>query len=145
MSAHDSTSKRYPPSQADVLEAFRQWLNTERHANYQISERPDEVNRNSPDIDYVLHDPTRPPKIAVEVSILTSSLSERERRALQAYRIAPQWRLVAYPPRGADPPLVVEQSLDEAACESLRNLYLRKALDQGNTLPDVRCENTHRW
>lgn len=62
--------KRYPPSEEDVLEAFRQWLNTERHANYQISERPDKEksNQNHPDIDFILNDPKSPPRIAVEVS-----------------------------------------------------------------------------
>ena len=68
MNANNSAVKRYPPLQDDVLEAFRQWRNTECHANYQISERPDEINRNQPDIDYILNDPKRMLKIAVEVS-----------------------------------------------------------------------------
>ena len=80
-------------------------------------------------------------------SIATSTpyLTDRQRQALHAYRTTPQWRLMAYPPRSVDTPLVVEQSLDEAGCVYLRNLYLRKALDQGSALPDVRCEDMHPW
>ena len=68
MSASESDSRRYPPSQDDVLETFRRWLNTERHANYQIDDRPDKTYRNRPDIDYILDDPQTTPRIAVEVS-----------------------------------------------------------------------------
>lgn len=60
--------ERWPPSQAEIIEAFLKWLNAERRAHYVITERPDEVNRNRRDIDYVLDDPDRPPRIAVEVS-----------------------------------------------------------------------------
>lgn len=65
--------KKYPPDPADVLEGFRRWLNTERQANYIVVAQPDEVNRSSKDIDYVLEDRTRPPEVAVEVSSLWRS------------------------------------------------------------------------
>ena len=65
--------RQYPPSQDDVLEVFRRWLNEQRLANYTIAERPDKVNRNSRDIDYVLNSSDRPTKIAVEVSSIWRS------------------------------------------------------------------------
>ncbi len=60
--------ERYPPSQNEVVEAFRRWLNAERRANYAIVAEPDKVNRTRREIDYVLADPDRSPRIAVEVS-----------------------------------------------------------------------------
>lgn len=61
--------RRYPPDAADVLEAFRRWLNRDRSTNYMVVAKPDETNRNTKDIDYVLEDSqAKRPKLAVEVS-----------------------------------------------------------------------------
>lgn len=43
-------------------------MNEQRRANYEILERPDKVNRNRRDIDYILESANRLPRIAVEVS-----------------------------------------------------------------------------
>jgi hypothetical protein len=81
----------------------------------------------------------------VLIAAVIAPLNDHDRYILHNYRMAPQWQLVAYPPRSADAPMVVETSLDEPACEARREHYLRKALDSGGVLPDVRCENTHPW
>src|SRR5215472_8050458 len=61
--------RKYPPDEEDVLEAFRLWLNRERSANYVVVAKPDETNRNTKDIDYVLEDRRiTASKVAVEVS-----------------------------------------------------------------------------
>jgi hypothetical protein len=58
----------YPPSQENVLAVFLGALNTERAAKYVVIGRPDEVERNRAEVDYVLRDDARHPEIAVEVS-----------------------------------------------------------------------------
>jgi len=60
--------KRYPPAQGEVLDTVIKALNTERGAKYMIAGRPDEVERNRPEVDYILRDDARPPEIAAEVS-----------------------------------------------------------------------------
>jgi len=61
--------RKYPPDAGDVLEALRRWLNRERSANYMVVAKPDEKNRTTKDIDYVLEDSqVKPPTLAVEVS-----------------------------------------------------------------------------
>ena len=65
--------KRYPPSEDDVLETFRCWLNANRPANYAVASRPDETERTTPAIDFILQDPDTRHEIAVEVSSLWRS------------------------------------------------------------------------
>ena len=60
--------EKYPPSQAEVLDAFIRALNVERRANYVIAGRPDEVERNLAEVDYILRDSARSAEIAAEVS-----------------------------------------------------------------------------
>jgi hypothetical protein len=60
--------ERYPPSQGEVLDAFIKALNTQRRAKYEIVGKPDEVERNVAEVDYILRDHSRPPEIAAEVS-----------------------------------------------------------------------------
>jgi hypothetical protein len=81
----------------------------------------------------------------VLLSLLTAPLTDHGRQKLYDYRMALQWQLVAYPSRSADAPLVVATALDEPTCKARQEHYLRKALDSGGVLPDIRCENTHPW
>src|SRR5690242_3705905 len=64
----------YPPSQADVKDAFLYWLNAKRDAGYEVESEPDKKERNKPAIDYVLIDKTTPrAQIALEVSTVWRS------------------------------------------------------------------------
>lgn len=65
--------KQYPPSEDEVLEAFRCWLNANRTASYVVASRPDKTERTAPAIDFILQDPTSCHEIAVEVSSLWRS------------------------------------------------------------------------
>ena len=46
--------ERYPPSQREVVGAFMKALNAERKANYAIMDRPDETERNRPEVEGAL-------------------------------------------------------------------------------------------
>ncbi len=61
-------TKQYPPRPDNVFEAFRRWLSAERKADYVVTARPDEINRATKDIDYVIAASAHPPSVAVEVS-----------------------------------------------------------------------------
>ena len=66
--------KRYPPAADEVLEAFRRWLNSQRSASYVVVAKPDETNRSTKDIDYLLEDSRiSPSTLAVEVSSIWRS------------------------------------------------------------------------
>lgn len=70
--------KKYPPSQEEVLDAFVKSLN-HGGASYEVVERPDQAERQRPEIDYVLREASSGREIAIEVtSIWRSSSAGKE-------------------------------------------------------------------
>src|SRR5215472_12818796 len=67
--------KRHLPSEEELKDAFLRWLNEERRANYEATSRPDRVDRNKKEIDYVLEDREKSAKIALEISTIWRSAS----------------------------------------------------------------------
>jgi hypothetical protein len=63
----------YPPPQDDVKDAFVDWINEKRNDRYEVIAEPDKVQRNLPDIDYVLEDSATSHRIALEVSTVWRS------------------------------------------------------------------------
>ena len=64
----------YPPSQVEVLEAFREWLDAERRVHHAVVQEPDKTERERPEIHYVLApDTTGCQQIAAEVSSIWRS------------------------------------------------------------------------